>query len=242
MIIIPAVDILGGQCVRLVKGEYGTASKVAEDACETAASFSSAGAGYVHFVDLDGARSGRPENARTIINAACAAGVFCEVGGGIRNMETVDMYLSNGLSRVILGTSAIEDRDFLVRAVEKYAERISVGVDAKNGYVCVRGWEESSGVRYDDFAAELENIGVRNIIFTDIDKDGTLTEPNFTQLGVLLERVGTDITASGGIRDISHIRRLAEMGVYGAICGKSLYSGTLDLGEALRAVSEGKTE
>lgn len=233
MLILPAIDILDGQCVRLHKGEYGTASKVAEDAVATARSFASAGAEMIHTVDLNGAKSGVPENMELICRIASSVSIPVEIGGGIRNMDTVDRYIDGGIARVILGTSALQNPEFVRKAVKKYGDKIAVGIDAKGGMVCVDGWTNSSSVKYTDFARLMEDIGVDNIIFTDIDKDGTLTEPNFEQLGILSETVGVKITASGGIKDISHIEKLTEMGLYAAICGKSLYSGTLDLKEAI---------
>jgi len=238
MLILPAIDILGGQCVRLVKGEYGSASRVAEDALETALSFQSRGAEMIHTVDLNGAKSGEPENLELISKIAKTVSIPVEIGGGIRNMETVDRYIDGGIARIILGTSALKDPGFVREAVKKYGKRIAVGIDAKNGFVCVDGWTNSSEVKYTDFAKVMEDIGVDNIIFTDIDKDGTLTEPNFEQLAILKDTVSLKITASGGIKDISHIERLHKMGLYAAICGKSIYSGTLDLEEAIRAAAE----
>lgn len=238
MLILPAIDILGGQCVRLIKGEYGSASRVAEDAVKTALNFESNGAEMIHTVDLNGAKSGEPENLDLISKIAKTVNVPVEIGGGIRNMDTVDRYIDGGISRIILGTSALRDPDFVRAAVKKYGNKIAVGIDAKNGFVCVDGWTNSSEVKYTDFAKVMEDIGVDNIIFTDIDKDGTLTEPNFEQLGILKETVNVKITASGGIRDIAHIERLTKMGVYAAICGKSIYSGTLDLKEAIRVAAE----
>ena len=234
MIILPAVDILGGECVRLYKGEYGTARRVASDPLETVKSFEKSGASFIHAVDLDGAKAGAKTNAALFVKLAAAVNVPIELGGGIRDMETVDFYLSGGISRVILGSAALKNKDFCRRAVDKYGEKIAVGIDAKNGKVSAEGWTETSEADYLDFAAEMQEIGVKNIIFTDISKDGTLAGPNFDMLAALSARVKLDITASGGVKDLDDIRKLADMNLYGAIAGRSLYDGTLSLDEAVR--------
>lgn len=234
MIILPAIDILGGECVRLYKGEYGTARRVAADALETVKSFEKAGAEFIHTVDLDGAKRGEKTNAELFVKLAAATDVPIELGGGIRDMETVDFYLSNGISRVILGSAALRDKDFCQRAVDKYGEKIAVGIDAKDGFVSTSGWLETSDVNYLTFAREMQAVGVKNIIFTDISKDGTLAGPNLDMLSALKDAVNMDITASGGVKDMDDIRALAALGVYGAIAGRSLYDGTLDLAEAVR--------
>lgn len=233
MIILPAIDMIGGQCVRLIKGDYATAHKVAEDPFETAARFAASGAGYLHMVDLDGAKAKEPKNADTICRIARACAIPCEVGGGIRSMQSVEMYLENGVSRVILGSSALSDPEFVRTAVRAYGERIAVGIDALERSVRVTGWTEDSGVDFIEFAKQMEDIGVKNIIFTDISRDGTLTGPNLAQLSELKQAVSCDITASGGVTNIGDIRALKELDLYGAICGKSLYSGSLSLDEAV---------
>ncbi|NLK40124.1 MAG: 1-(5-phosphoribosyl)-5-[(5-phosphoribosylamino)methylideneamino]imidazole-4-carboxamide isomerase [Clostridiales bacterium] len=238
MLILPAIDILGGSCVRLFKGEYDTAHKVAADPFETAASFERAGAQMLHIVDLDGAREGRAVNFQLIADMVASLDIPVEVGGGIRDMKTIEQYLSAKIARVILGTSALQNRTFVEEAVKEFGERIAVGIDAREGMICVEGWTRSSEISYLDFAKKMEDIGVGNIIFTDIERDGTLTSPNFEQLERLMSAVKVKITASGGIKNIDHIKRLLSMGVYAAICGKSLYEETLDLDEALR-VSRG---
>lgn len=237
MIVIPAIDILGGECVRLYKGEYSTARKVAADPFETIKSFEQSGAKYVHLVDLDGAKNGEKTNAELFVKLAKTANVPLELGGGIRNIESVRFYMENGISRVILGSAALTDKEFCKRAVDEFGEKIAVGIDAKNGLVSASGWLEDSGVNYIDLAKEMENIGVKNVIFTDISKDGTLAGPNTQMLSDLKNAVGMNITASGGVKDIEDIRKLAEMNLYGAIAGRSLYDGTLNLAEAV-ALSE----
>ena len=234
MIILPAIDILGGECVRLYKGEYGPARRVAAAALETVKSFEKAGAEFIHTVDLDGAKRGEKTNAELFVKLAAATDVPIELGGGIRDMETAEFYLSNGISRVILGSAALRDKAFCQRAVDKYGEKIAVGIDAKDGFVSTSGWLETSDVNYLTFAREMQAVGVKNIIFTDISKDGTLAGPNLDMLSALKDAVDMDITASGGVKDMDDIRALAALGVYGAIAGRSLYDGTLDLAEAVR--------
>lgn len=233
MIILPAIDILGGECVRLFKGEYETARKVAQDPVQTIKAFCEVGAQFIHLVDLDGAKRGEKTNAELFITLAKTVNVPLELGGGIRDMETVEFYLNGGISRVILGSAALKNKDFCQRAVDKYGEKIAVGIDAKNGFVSTSGWLETSDVDYIEFAKEMEKIGVRNIIFTDISKDGTLEGPNLEMLASLQNSVKLDITASGGVKDINDIKNLKNMNLYGAIAGRSIYDGTLNLKEAI---------
>ncbi len=235
MIILPAIDILGGMCVRLTKGEYGTAEKVAADPIETVLSFIKSGASYIHMVDLDGAKEGSRVNGDIYTEAARVSNVPIEVGGGIRDMDTVDYYLKKGIDRVIIGSAALKNPEFVREALKKYgASHIAVGIDALDGIVKTSGWLESSDVNYIDLAREMEKMGVKYVIFTDISRDGTLTGPNLEQLSALSSATDMNIIASGGIRDIGNIRDLAGMNLYGAICGKSIYSGSLDLAEAIK--------
>lgn len=233
MILLPAIDILGGECVRLYQGEYGTARKVAEDPFTTVDGFLAAGADYIHMVDLDGAKTGQKVNADLFAALAKKSVVPIELGGGIRDMETVQFYLEHGIARIILGSAAIKNPDFLQEAVGTYGEKIAVGIDAKDGFVSVSGWTEDSNIRYIDFAKKMEHLGVKNIIFTDISRDGTLAGPNLLMLKELQDETTLDITASGGIKDIGDIATLKEMKLYGAIVGRSIYDGTLDLKEAV---------
>ena len=206
---------------------------MAADAVETIKGFEECGAEFIHLVDLDGAKKGEKTNAELFVKLAKVTKVPLELGGGIRDMETVEFYLENGISRVILGSAALHNKAFCEEAVKKYGEKIAVGIDAKNGKVSTSGWLETSDVDYIEFAKEMENIGVKNIIFTDISKDGTLAGPNLEMLAALKAAVNMDITASGGVKDIEDIRNLKEMNLYGAIAGRSLYDGTLDLREAV---------
>lgn len=241
MIILPAIDILGGKCVRLTKGEYGTAEQVAEDPIETALSFESDGAKFIHMVDLDGAKYGSRRNSEIYEKVAKKVQIPIEVGGGIRDMDTIDYYISKGIERVIIGSAALKNPELVKRAVDKYHERIAVGIDALDGKVKASGWLENSDTNYIELAKAMKNIGAEYIIFTDISKDGTLSGPNYEQLQKLSEAVDVNVIASGGIRDIENIRRLTEMKLYGAICGKSIYSGSLSLKEAIE-VAENRSD
>lgn len=190
-------------------------------------------------VDLNGAKSGTRENAKIIVECAKKIDIPIEVGGGIRTMEDIAFYLEQGIARVILGTSALKDRMFLEQALNRYADRIVVGIDCKDGYVQAQGWLESSDVYYLDFAKEMEKLNVKTIIVTDISKDGTLAGPNYEMLKKIKETVNIDIIASGGIKNIEHIKRLNSMRLYGAITGKAIYAKTLDLNEAWKICKEG---
>ena len=233
MLIFPAIDIKDGRCVRLVRGDYGTVSQVADSPLDAARRFVAAGAEWIHMVDLDGAKDKRPVNSGVVLDVARQTGARIEVGGGVRCMETVGDYLEHGVERVILGSAAINDRDFLAEAVEKYGERIAVGIDARNEYVATDGWLDTSSVHYLELAREMETLGVSTIIFTDISRDGTLTGPNHEQLNAINSAVSCNIIASGGISCLDDVARLCDDGLYGAICGTSLYSGSLDLREAI---------
>ena len=235
MIILPAIDIKAGSCVRLYKGDFGTVEKVAEDPLKTALSFEKQGAQWIHMVDLDGAKDAVPRNMPIFLDVAKNTSLKVEIGGGIRSLDTMERYLSGGISRVILGSVAVKNPELVKTAIKEFGgERVVVGIDAKNGMVSVEGWLDSSTVHYLDLAKEMERVGVSTIIFTDIAKDGTLEGPNLNQLSMLSKAVTCNVVASGGISDIDDIRALKELGLYGAICGKSIYKGTLDLAEAIR--------
>ena len=234
MIVLPAIDIKDGQCVRLVKGDFATTQKVAENPIETALGFKKAGAQFIHTVDLDGALLGRPVNNKIFEEIVKTTGLKVEVGGGIRNMETVRAYLESGVERVILGSAALSDPQFVEAAVAEYGEHIAVGIDAKNRMVCADGWLESSQVDFITLAEKMEKIGVKTLIFTDISKDGTLSGPNLEQLGEISKAVSCDIVASGGVANIGDIKALKTMNLYGAIAGKAIYSGSLDLAQAIK--------
>lgn len=235
MIILPAIDIKNGTCVRLFKGDFAQMEKVAEDPIETALSFQKAGAEWIHMIDLDGALEGRLVNNEIFIEAAKVTGLNIEVGGGLRKVEDIEYYLTHGISRVILGSIALKDAAFVKDAVKEYGAHIAVGIDARNGMVAAEGWVKNSKVDYIELARRMEDAGVRCIIFTDIERDGTLSGPNIPQLEALNTSVDCNVIASGGINDVNDIVKLKEYNLYGTICGKSIYKGTLNLSEAIQA-------
>ena len=224
MFVIPAIDIKDGNCVRLFKGDYSTAEKVAESAYDTANYFKECGAQWLHMVDLDGAKDAKLINSDLIIDVAKTSGLNVEVGGGIRDMAAIEHYLNNGIQRVILGSAAVKNQQFVIDAVKNYGDKIVVGIDAKNGMVCAEGWLDKSEINYIDLAKQMEQIGVKTIIFTDIDQDGTLAGPNLVQLDELTHNVSCNIIASGGVSVLKDIINLSELDVYGAICGKAIYT------------------
>ncbi len=233
MIVLPAIDLKDGNCVRLFEGDYATVHKVADNPIETAISFEQLGASWVHMVDLDGAKDGAMSNNEIILSVCKKTSLKVEVGGGIRDMEAVDYYLQNGAARVILGSAAVKNKSLVVEAVKKYGEKIAVGIDAKDGMVCAEGWLDNSGVNFIELAKEMEKIGASKIIFTDISKDGMLAGPNLNQLDELKSAVGCDIIASGGVSNLKDIINLAELNIYGAIAGKAIYTGDLNLSAAI---------
>jgi phosphoribosylformimino-5-aminoimidazole carboxamide ribotide isomerase len=233
MIILPAIDIKDGNCVRLIKGDFATVHKVFESPIKAAEFFANASVQWLHMVDLDGAKTGATINRETILDVVKNTKIKVELGGGIRDINTVDDYINNGISRVILGSAALKNPDFVKETVKKYNDKIAVGIDALDGFVATEGWIESSKVNYIEFAKKMEQIGVKCIIFTDISRDGTLQGPAVEGLYRLKEAISCNIIASGGIKDIQNIKDLLSLKIYGAICGKSIYSGTLDLKEAI---------
>lgn len=234
MLILPAIDIKDGECVRLYQGKMSTAEKVAGDPLETALAFKAAGAHWIHMVDLNGAIQGSRINSKIFIDVAKNSGLLVELGGGIRKIEDIDFYIQNGISRVVLGSAAISNPALVALAVKKYGNKIAVGIDAKNGKAAAEGWTAVSELDYIDLARKMEALGVQTIIYTDIGKDGMLSGPNIEQLEAIDAAVSCDIIASGGITDINDIKQLKQSGLYGAICGRSIYKGTLDLAEAVR--------
>ena len=233
MIILPAIDIKDGNCVRLFKGDYSTVEKVAESPYIAAQRFADAGATWMHMVDLDGAKDAKLVNADLIADVAKSSGLSVEVGGGIRDMNAVEYYLSRGINRVILGSAAVKNQNFVIEAVKNYGDKIIVGIDAKDGMVRAEGWLDNSDINYIELAKRMESVGVQTIVFTDIDQDGTLAGPNLKQLDDLVNEVGCNVIASGGVAVLKDIINLAELNVYGAICGKAIYSGSLDLKQAI---------
>ena len=235
MQIFPATDILGGKVVRLTKGDYNQVKIYADSPAEMAIKFMKDGATNLHMVDLDGAKDGAPVNFEPIREAAKIKDLFIEVGGGIRDMKRVESYLSLGVKRVILGTAAIRNYPFVEEAVKEFGNAIAVGVDAKDGFVAVSGWQETTSVKSVEFCKKLRDTGVSTVIYTDISKDGMLSGTNLEVYGELSEIKGLDIVASGGITFINEIEKLRDMNIYGAIVGKAVYEGKLSLKDALRA-------
>lgn len=233
MIILPAIDIKDGNCVRLQRGDYNTVEKVAESPYKTAESFKTAGATWMHMVDLDGAKDGTTQNKDLILDVAKSSGLKVEVGGGIRDMKTVEMYLSGGIQRVILGSAAVKNPDFVKEAVKAYGNKIAVGIDAMDGMVCAEGWTDQSQINYIDLAKRMEDIGINYIIFTDIRQDGMLSGPNLSQLDELKNSVSCNIIASGGVASLKDILNIVALNVYGAITGKAIYTGNLNLADAV---------
>ena len=238
MIILPAIDIKDKACVRLIKGDYDTAHKVAEDPYKTAGDFALAGAKWIHMVDLNGALDACPVNQEIFIKIAAESGMKVELGGGIRDMKTIEWYLSKGISRIILGSVAVKNPQLVKEAVKEFGAKIAVGIDARNAMVATEGWKENSSVCYLELAMEMEQAGVKTIIYTDISRDGTLSGVNLEQLEHLNQAVSCNIIASGGVKSIEDIMACKEIGLYGCICGKALYSGTLDLREAIEKAGE----
>ena len=238
MIILPAIDIIDRKPVRLYQGDYAQKEIVGSSVMELAKNFEQSGAEYIHLVDLDGAKEGKRVNHEIILETAHALDVPVEVGGGIRTMAQIESYLENGIDRVILGTSAMEDPQLLQDALRRYGERIAVGIDCRDGLVYGRGWLEANELHYITFAKQLEEMGVQTVIVTDISKDGTLSGPNTDMLAALKEQSGMRIIASGGIRSIEDIAALKQLGLYGAITGKAMYHGTLDLKAAISLCRE----
>lgn len=233
MMILPAIDIKDAKCVRLLKGDFDTVEQVAENPLDTAASFEAAGAEWIHMVDLDGALARKPVNACIFTAVASATSLKVELGGGIRTMEDIGFYLNLGIERVILGSVAVKNPALVREAVKEFGPAIAVGIDAKNGYVASEGWLEKSNLHFIELAKQMEQAGVTNLIYTDISRDGTLSGPNLPQLRQLNEAVSCDVTASGGVTTLHDIKALRDSGLYGAICGKSIYKGTLSLEEAV---------
>ena len=233
MILFPAIDLYGGKAVRLYKGDYGRMTVYSEHPEEIAKDFAACGATHIHLVDLEGARSGETPNLDTVLKIRESTGLFCEIGGGIRSMEIVERYLSAGLDRVILGTAAIENEDFLRSAVEKYGDKIATGADIRDGYVSVKGWTEQSGVTLEAFCEKMEEIGVSTVICTDISRDGAMRGTNREMYRMLSGKFRLNITASGGVSTLEDVRSLRAMNLYGAIIGKAYYTGDINLKEAV---------
>ena len=233
MVIYPAIDIFEGKAVRLYKGDYAQMTVYNEDPAAVAADFVAKGAQCIHMVDLEGARSGTTPNLEAICRVKKESGIFCQVGGGIRSMDTVRAYLEAGLDRVILGTAAVINPEFPKEAVNAYGNKIAIGVDMKDGFVAVKGWTEKSTFEGFAFCKQMEKIGIKTVICTDISKDGAMQGPNHLLYERLAKETEMQIIASGGVSSIEDIRRLAAAHIHGAIVGKAYYTGAVDLAEAI---------
>ena len=234
MLIIPAIDLKDGQVVRLYKGDFGTVHQVAQDPLETAQAFVQAGARWIHMVDLDGARDGVRQNSELVRQVAEQSGLQVELGGGIRSMEDLEAVFELGVSRAVIGSAAVSHPELVREAVQRFGEKIAVGIDTQNGRVKTAGWVEDSGLDYLTFAKQVDAMSVKTIIFTDIDTDGALSGPSYSRLEELQNAVSCQIIASGGVSCSEDLVRLHEMGLYGAIVGKAYYTGQVDLAEAVK--------
>jgi phosphoribosylformimino-5-aminoimidazole carboxamide ribotide isomerase len=232
MIILPAIDLKDGKVVRLYRGDFQTVHQVAEDPVATATAFYQAGARWIHMVDLDGAKDGSRKN-EAIVKAVAQVGLQIELGGGIRSMEDLEAVFALGVTRAVIGSAAVSHPEFVRAAVQRYGDRVAVGIDTKDGKVKTAGWIENSGLDYLEFARAMDDISVKTIIFTDIDTDGMLSGPSFDRLRALQQAVSCRIVASGGVSNNQDIRDLAAMGLYGAIIGKAYYAGTIDVAQAV---------
>lgn len=235
MRIYPAIDIKDGQCVRLLRGSFDNVTVYGDDPAEMAKKWQAEGGEFIHVVDLDGALKGHGVNAEAIKKICESVSVPVQTGGGIRTMEDIEAKLACGINRVIIGTKAVSDSEFVRRAVEKYGDKIVIGIDAKDGMVAIEGWEKTSEWKAVDFAKKMEEIGVKTIVYTDIATDGTLQGPNVQAMKEMAESVDVDIIASGGVGSIEHIKALLPTGVEGVIVGRALYTNSVDLKEAIAA-------
>ena len=233
MNIFPAIDLFDGKAVRLFKGDYAQMTVYSENPLEVAQDFERAGAKFIHLVDLEGAKTGETPNLETVTAIAAQTGLFTEIGGGIRSMETAERYFNAGVDRVILGTAAVNDEAFLRQAVEKFGEKIAVGVDVKDGKVAIKGWTETSDQELIPFCKKMEQIGVKTLICTDISRDGAMKGTNRALYGELSKECGVNIVASGGVSTMEDVKALADLDLYGAIIGKAYYIGAIDLREAI---------
>lgn len=233
MEIIPAIDIKDGRCVRLYQGDFAQMTVYADDPVAVARQWQAQGASRIHVVDLDGARTGRPQNVDAVLAITQAVQIPVQLGGGLRREEDVAAALALGVERVIIGTVAIVETELVARLLERFGERIIIGIDARNGMVATDGWTVTSTIAATDLAGQMVALGARRFIYTDISRDGSLSGPNFTALAELVKPDGPAIIASGGIAKLDHIRQLAQIGVEGVIIGKALYTGAIYLPEAI---------
>ena len=233
MVIYPAIDLYDGKAVRLYKGDYSQMTVYNEDPVAVALDFQDKGASHIHLVDLEGAKSGTTPNLETVCAIKKATGLFCEIGGGIRSMDVIGQYIDAGIDRVILGTAAVTDPDFLEKAVQTYGEKIAVGIDIKEGFVAIKGWTEKSQYDACAFCDKMAALGVRTLICTDISKDGAMQGTNHELYRNLSNKLDLQIIASGGVSSMEDVTKLAALNIHGAIIGKAYYTGAIDLKEAI---------
>ncbi|MCQ2420820.1 MAG: 1-(5-phosphoribosyl)-5-[(5-phosphoribosylamino)methylideneamino]imidazole-4-carboxamide isomerase [Clostridia bacterium] len=234
MLIFPAIDLIDGEAVRLLKGDYAQKTVYSPDPVSVAQDFKAQGASCIHLVDLDGAKSGETPNYDTVCRIKNETGLFCEIGGGVRNMDVIEKYVSAGLDRVILGTAAVTSEGFVQEAVRQFGEKIAIGIDIKDGCVAIKGWTQSSGLDAFDFCKAMQDIGVKTFICTDISKDGAMKGTNRALYKALSEQFSMNITASGGVSSMEDVLALRAMNLYGAIIGKAYYTGAIRLADAIR--------
>ncbi len=234
MIIFPAIDVKDGNCVRLKQGDYNQQTTYNNSPVETAKKWQEAGGAFLHMVDLDGAKTGDAKNKEVILETIQALSIPVEVGGGIRSLDIIKEYVKGGAARVILGTSAITDWDMLTEAIRLYSDKIAVSLDARNGYVATDGWTKNSDTKAADLAKKLEEAGLETIVYTDILKDGMLRGPNLEELKAMQEATSMNIIASGGVSRKEDVVNLQSLGLYGAIIGKALYDGTIQLEDVVK--------
>ncbi len=233
MIIFPAIDLYDKKAVRLYKGDYDNMTVYSDNPLSVAFDFEKKGAKAVHLVDLEGAKFGTTPNIDVVESIVKSTSLFTEIGGGIRDAETVNKYISIGVDRVILGTAAVENPDFLKEVVSKYKEKIAVGADVRDGYIAIKGWTEKSKITLENFLDDMEKIGVKTVICTDISKDGAMKGTNLELYSELSKKYSLQITASGGVSTMEDVKKLSEMNIYGAIIGKAYYTGDIDLSRAI---------
>lgn len=233
MLIFPAIDLFEGKAVRLFKGDYAQMTIYNENPLEVARDFEKCGATHIHMVDLEGAKSGTTPNLDVVCGIKKNTSLFCEIGGGIRSMDTIDRYINAGIDRVILGTAAVTEEGFVEAAVKKYGEKIAVGIDIKDGFVAIKGWTEKSNLDAMAFCKRMQDIGVKTVICTDISKDGAMQGTNHSLYNEMSEKFDLQIIASGGVSSIEDVKKLAEKDLYGAIIGKAYYTGDINLSQAI---------
>ncbi len=233
MIIFPAIDLYDKKAVRLFKGDYDKMTIYSDNPASVAKDFENLGATHVHLVDLEGAKFGSTPNIEVVKEIKKSTSLFCEIGGGVRDMKTIDTYMSAGIDRVILGTAAVTDEEFLKEAIKRYGDKIAVGADIKDGYVAIKGWIEKSEYECFEFCKKMQELGVKTLICTDISKDGAMKGTNHALYKELSEKFDMQIVASGGVSSLDDVKKLGALGIYGAIIGKAYYTGAIELSEAI---------